>query len=323
MNSGGASAQSSRLTRAARALARDETRRERVARRERNPAEGAAILADLAAETAKLTRIHCIRYAPRDWGEVLARGPVEVPRRTHLNQLAARKALMAYRPSWFERMFGTDGDRRRLLVAKVAEAASQDEQAFRAAYKIAAAHNAEFEAAQKLMRLEPAAIQRSLTELTTFREIGPAVDGVRLHIPARGRLVGLVSALDFEDTPNEVGEAVDGGRPRFRPAPFGRRQTIYRAHVCSAALRVAAEFLSASPIDMVEIQVEADVLQPDTQEARRAQVLILKATHAAMATLDLERCDPVRAVLEMSGAMKWTADAGFQAMEGSNVGVAA
>lgn len=308
-------APTTRVERVAKRIARDQERQERLARHAEHPEVTAAEMSAMRARVRALTECHHITYDPTDWAAVAARGEVERPARSNVNEAAARKALTSYRPSLLDRIFGLDQDRRRALVARVAEAASKDEAAFRAARKIADTHNTEVEFAMRLIELDVKTITRSLNEHTSLDDIGPAIEGVRLHVPARERLVAVVAGLELEDMPDEDVDVTPAGKAVFRLLPRSAMAVLHRRNVCSAALRVAAEVLSAAPIEWVEVVVECDIVDRITQEVNRAPILHVKVGHSALSDLTLEKVDPVQTVVEFGGRMEWTQAEGFAPLD--------
>ncbi|MFN3520880.1 MAG: hypothetical protein ACK4YQ_01430 [Phenylobacterium sp.] len=305
---------SSRVERVAKRLARDKDRQDRHQRRGESPEATAAEAAALEARIAALTQVHHLAYDPQDWASVAARGEFAYPTRSNLNEAAARKALTSFRPGLLDRLLGLDQDKRRALAARVAEAAARDEAAYRVARKVVDEHNAEVQFALRLLDLDVPTIEKSLLTHTTLATIGPAIEGVRVHVPARGRLVVVVAGLDLEDMPDEGCER-QGGKLVFRPLARGAMAALHRQCVCSAALRVAAEVLSAAPVEWVEVVVECDITDRVTGQVERAQVLHVKVGHRALAETRLEDLDPVQAVKDFGGRMEWTAAESFAPIE--------
>ncbi|WP_374575378.1 hypothetical protein [Phenylobacterium sp.] len=298
----------------AKRLARDKARHDRAALRAESVNASSSDVSELRTRIAALTECHHIDYDPTDWAAVAARGEVERPVRASINEAAARKALAGYRPSLIERLFGLDQDRRRALTARVAEAASKDEAAYRAARKVADDHNAEVQFAVRLLELDVRTINTSLAENTSLDDVGPAIEGLRLHVPTRGRLVAVVSGLELEDMPDEE-IVVSAARAVFRPLSRSAMAELHRRNLCSAALRVAAEVLSACPVEWVEVVLECDITDRINQQVERAPVLHVKIGHRALVDMALETVDPVQAVTDFGARMNWSPAEGCEPIE--------
>jgi hypothetical protein len=309
-----------RLNHASRVLSRQLERAERQAqRRSGAPAPPGAMKA-YRARVAALTDCHRIAYSPMDWSSVAARGEIERPLRANLNELAARRALVAYRPTLMDRLFGLEQEKRRELAMRVAQEASKDEAAYRAACKIATEHNAEVQFAVRMVKLEIPALNKALADHGTVDDIGPAIEGFELVVPAKGRLKVVISGLELDDMPDERCEPQDDGSMVFKPLPTVVRNTLHRANLCAAALRVGTEVLSIAPVAFVDLVVECDVPDAETGEPARLPVLQLRLTHRALTETALSTADPVEAFTAFGGKMEWSAAGGVSALPPGDMG---
>src|SRR3546814_8783265 len=58
-----------------------------------------------------------------------------------------------------------------------------------------------------------------------------------------GRVVAVVDGLDLEDMPEESISLLKSGKASVKAIPVGKRHELHRDAICSAAVRVAIEFL--------------------------------------------------------------------------------
>jgi hypothetical protein len=295
-----------RLNRAAKLLDREKALEARAAERQGRTEAPAGAVSAYRARVAALTDCHRIPYAPKDWAAVAAKGLVDNPVRTNVNGAAARRALLSYRPTFWDRLFGLDQDRRRLLNARVAQEESKDEAAYRAAYKAAAEHNAEVEFAMKLVALDLRAVRASLAKNTTIGEIGPAIEGYDLTVPARGRLAVTIAGLEQDDMPDERCEIGDDGKGVYQPLSRAAMSGLHRANICSAALRVGAELLSAAPVATVEGALLGSTPVPTVTlapTAENAQVVIMRVLNPGDVTSEGVEIRNLGGLVDLEG---WT-----------------
>lgn len=272
---------------------------------------GPAAEADaLAARITELTQCHRTPYRPKDWASVAAKPRIQVVR-TNDREVEARRALHDFQPSWLERLFGSDRDRRRQLAARVAEAATQDEQAYRAAWKAAQAQNAEIDFACKLAELDLRTINDALGEHTTLSSAFGAVRRYRFSTPAKGRFQIQLEAHDLADLPCEEAERQPGGRAVFRPMPMGRRHQLHGANVCAAALRFATEMLGVLPLDQVEVVVHGDLRDRQTGLFVRHPILQMTLTHAQATAAPFASAEPMSLAAQLGARINWTIQTGF------------
>lgn len=273
---------------------------------------GPAAEADaLAQKILRLTSCHRVPYRPRDWASVAAKPRIQVVR-TNEREMEARRALNAYRPGWLEQLFGSDREKRRQLAARVAEAVTQDEQAYREAWREAVKHNTEIDFACKLAELDMRTINDSLAEHTTLPAAYEAVDRFRFSSPTKGRLQIQIEAHDLAGLPCEEAERQPGGRAVFRPMPRGRLHQLHGANVCAAALRFAVEMLGFLPLDEVEVVTHCDLRNPSTGLFERHPILQLKLTHIQAASTPFERAEPIALAAQLGAKMNWSVQSGFQ-----------
>ncbi|MDP1874380.1 hypothetical protein [Phenylobacterium sp.] len=276
---------------------------------------GPAAEADaLAARIASLIQCHRVPYKPRDWATVAARPRINIVR-TQEREAEARQALHAYQPGWLAQLFGSDRDKRRQLAARVAEAASEDEHAYRTAWREAQAHNVEIDFACKLAELDMRTINESLAEHTQLSEAYGAVERFRFCSPAKGQFQVQIEALDLAAMPAEEAERLPQGRAVFRPAPIGKRNQMQGANVCAAALRFAVEMLGFLPLDAVEVVVHGDLRDPRSGLFERHPILQLTLTHAQAAATPFERAEPMALAAQLGARISWTIQGGFAPIE--------
>lgn len=276
---------------------------------------GPAAEADALAKTVlRLTTCHRVTYRPRDWASVAGKPRIQVVR-TNEREMEARRALNAYRPGWLVQLFGADRERRRQLAAWVAEAVTQDEQAYREAWRQAQTHNTEIDFACKLAELDMRTINDSLAEHTKLAEAYDSVDRFRFASPAKGRFTIQIEAHDLSGLPCEEAERQPGGRAVFRPMPRGRLHQLHGANVCALALRFAVEMLGFLPLDEVEVITHCDLRDPHTGLYERHPILQLKLTHAQAASTPFERADPIALAAQIGARMNWSVQSGFLPIE--------
>src|SRR3546814_3525358 len=68
-----------------------------------------------------------------------------------------------------------------------------------------------------------------------------------------GRVVAVVDGLDLEDMPEESISLLKSGKASVKAIPVGKRHDLHRDAICSAAVRVAIEFMACLTIEAVEV----------------------------------------------------------------------
>lgn len=303
-----------RLERIARRDARDRATRERQTNRQKTILAPTSAAIALRTRVERLTACHRVALTGVDWMSAAARTEMPMPVRTHKRELKARKALTAYRPGFFDQIFGLEQGKRRILVTRVAMAASADEAEFQTARRVAETHNLEVHLTKRLLALDIPTLDKALPTRTRLAELGDLWEGVNLASPGRGWLTATVGGLALEDMPDETIFVTPEGQSLFKPLSALERHTLHREYVCALALRVMAELMTALPVEGVEVVVECDI--PDgAGDYDRPRILIVKAPRQVFAPLKVDALEPLAVVAQLDGRMQWAPDTGFASLD--------
>lgn len=292
--------------RAAREMARRQAEHSRLAHIELN--DGLAIT---KPELERLTTCHRSPYRKLEWRHLAARTPAPPPVRTHEREKAARRALATWQPTWQERMFGDEAQRRRQLTNKVFEAARADEIAYVQACRAAEAHNAEALMARRLLELDPKAIKEAVALKTRLVEVREGMNGVSLAQPGGGRIIALVDAIGDADVPHERITDGDPRSARRELISFAERRQIHLAAVCAVALRVGADLVSVVPVEAIEVVVECPMADPEAGRPTPKPALQLLMTVKALGELEWMKEDAVTLATSLGARMDWSIERGF------------
>lgn len=293
--------------RAAREMARRQAEHSRMAHLELN--DGLAIT---KPELERLSACHKTDYPKVDWRSLAAREPVALPTRTQARERAARHALATWKPTWQERVFGDEAQRRRQLAGRVLEASREDEAIFQQAYRQAQTHNAETFLARKLLELDPKAIRDTIALKTRLAEVRDGMNAVGLVLPGGGRIVGAAEAIPEVDIPHERITDVDPRLARREVISLVGRRQIHLAALCAVGLRVGAELVSVLPLEAVEVVVSCELPDAAGGRATLQPVLQLLMTRKALARPDWKTSDSITLATALGARMDWSIEKGFE-----------
>lgn len=292
--------------RAAREMARRQAEQGRLAHIELN--DGLAVT---RAELERLTTCHRRDYQRVDWRALAGRQAMPLPVRTQEREKAARRALATWQPSWQERMFGDEAQRRRQLAAKVFDAAREDDVAFQRATRAAQTHNAEALTARRLLELDPRAIKEAVVSKSRLAELREGMNTLGVAQPGAGRVVALAEAIQDADVAHERITDGDPRSARREPITPGERRRIHLAAVCAAALRVGAELVCVLPLETIEVVVACEAPDPAGGRPAPRPVLQLLMTTKLLAELDWKKGDAVSLATSIGARMDWSIEKGF------------
>ncbi len=299
-----------RIDRATKKALRERQRKERASGR-RSTAPEIAARYDALYET--LTRIHCVKYERLDWNDIAGAGMVEPAVRANALEQKARRALASYQPGLIDGLFGLGQDRRRALAEKVLEAAKKDAEIYARAKRAADVHNLDVSIAAGVLALDISAIEQALKAHVPAAELAPVLEGLGIHMPSPGRLVVYLDALEFDAIPDEAVELDDKGRSAYVALPPEVRQEMHLACVCSATLRVAAEVMTVTPLDVIDV-VARSFLPTARGDVEQQPVIHVKVPHQALKAMDLRRLEPVSTITALGGRIDWESGRGFAAI---------
>ncbi|MGN7986116.1 hypothetical protein ACTJKC_02190 [Pedobacter sp. 22226] len=97
---------------------------------------------------------------------------------------------------------------------------------------------------------------------------------------------------------------------------LSRFNELYQDYVCSAAIRVAREVFALLPMERVQVNAIADLLDSATGRIRPMPVLSVKFMVDNLSRLDFGRIDCWDAMLNFVHRMVFSKNSGFSAVEG-------
>lgn len=269
---------------------------------------------------AALTGAHRIEFKRRDW-LTLATTPIKpMPQRHDAHEQTAQSRLDDYQPSFFSRLLRRVEADRQQLSAKVVTARSKDDSDH--ADRVAATneHSTEVEFAQKVVERSPDALIEALDRHSALGALSFSIEGIDT-IFIGDRIVAVVDGLDFEDMPEESISLLKSGKASVKILPSTKRHEIHRDAICSAAARVALEFLGSLPIVEVEVLMLTDVLDRSSGHIESAPVLHVRMTEQAARTLNFGRADPSALIDRLGGHLEWNKKDGFRKLNPLTFGI--
>lgn len=305
-----------------RAIDRDNKRAARQRMADEMAARRRALLdasSDAASEyedmIAALAGAHRISMQRRDWLTTANAPEVPAAERDDAHERHAQSLADNYIAGWMARTFRLEARKRAALEAAIVRARQNDEAVFQARHAAAAVSNAEIAAAQRVVAKEPAAIVDALDRHSALGKLPFAVEGIEILFTDDGRIIAMVDGLDLEDMPTQSVSLLQSGKASIKAIPKGKVLELHRDNICSAAIRVALEFLQTLPIEMVEVVMHTDILDSATGHIDAAPVLHLRAAAQALAPLHLARTEAYALVDRLGGHMDWNRREGFRAID--------
>lgn len=299
------------MDRAAKQAERQRVARQNALHREAMLDASAQAAAEYEEIVEALTGAHRVSFSKRDWLTTATAPNEAAPMRRDDEELAARSRLDAYEPGWLDRVLRRGDKVRGGLADGVVAARARDDGNHSAAVEAAAARTAKAAAARRVVAREPDALVAALEEHSGLGQLPFSVEGIDTMF-IDGRVIAIVDGLDLEDMPEETVTLLKSGKASFKTLAMGKRLEMHRDAICSAALRVAIEFLATLPLDEVEVLMLTDVLDAATGHIDGSPVLHVTVAEQALSAVNLSRTDACALVERLGGHMSWSRRDGFR-----------
>lgn len=258
---------------------------------------------------AALTSVHRECSRPVHWPSLSNKQPAVD--RSESQSLEA--SLAAYRPSLWERLWGST-KRREELAAALAAARAREE----AAWSHAVAE------AEEVRRLAAHVLSGDTSAYNHVVEGSGCLDELReIGCEHRGGWVNAQMAWATirvpgpEVVPSEAKSLTASGKLSTKRVPAAAQMDVYQDFVCGVALRVARELCAVLPLQGVYCDIRAPIL--DTRTGLTPDVIVLSvlcpADRLTGGRVNFDRVDASDLVTTFQHAMKLTRGKGFLPVE--------
>lgn len=308
------------MDRAAKQAERQRVARQQAMARQAHLDASAQAASEYDAIVDALTGAHRSGMRRRDWLTTATAPEMPDPVRADAHEGAAQVRLDDYRAGWLTRTLGREGKARDRLAEGVAAARRRDDADHADALAAARRRNAEIAAARRIVERIPDAMVQALEEHSSLGTLPFSVEGLDTLF-TDGRVIAIVDGLDLEDMPEESVTLLKSGKASVKALPSGKRLEMHRDAICSAAIRVASEFLGTLALDEVEVLMTTDILDRGSGHIDGLPVLHLRVTSQAISALNLARTEPAALVERLGGHMDWNRREGFRAINPAAFGI--
>jgi len=253
-----------------------------------------------------------------NWNSFLNEPEPEKPRKTKKREGQAAVALQLYKPSFFDRLLGLEAKKRAKLKSELERALQADLSEFN---RDAAKYNEDLEdwktvrgIARGVLAADPVAYRDAISFFEPFSGISQLGTQLNCVINQYGLTIN-VSVNSSEIIPDYVLSTTATGKLSNKKMTTSRFNELYQDHVCSAAIRVARETFALLPIEQVQVNAIADLLDSSTGRIRPMPVLSVKFMKDNLSRLDFRRIDCSDAMRNFVYRMGFSRNTGFSAVE--------
>jgi hypothetical protein len=232
---------------------------------------------------------------------------------------AAAEALHAYKPNFVDRLLRRDHERNAELQHGVINARLEDERLFAEEQRKYAATYAEWQEwvsfAQRVTSRDPSnypAILETFNVLATFENLGTQiriteVSPSLLSLEALGRF--------NEAIPGEEVVLTSTGKLSSKKVAKAKYWALLQDHICSCALRLAADTLNVLPIDRVIINLGETRVSTVTGYPEPSILLGVDIARSMLQRINLAAVDPSDAMANFNVRWSFHKTKGFSPVE--------
>jgi hypothetical protein len=260
-------------------------------------------------EVNRLRSIHLEPIEPVDWNELLHAAPPFPKDAKGPRQREAEAQLTRYRPGLFDRWFGREKWKRERLTARIAEAAEEDRQAYRAWEEQVAL-------AQAMVNRDPARYVEGIERSGRFEKLAPFCSGFQFKPTADPeRIEGEFHVHPAQVVPKQMKTLTKSGKLSVKEMPKTQYYALEQDFVCSCVIRVALELFALLPVGTVYLHALDERMNPSTGFREPAVLLSAKLERRVLYSLNWHAMDCSEAMVNFEHRMKFWKTRGFEPVE--------
>jgi hypothetical protein len=254
-----------------------------------------------------LIKMHCNPLRPIDWRNIAELRNPSPPAYSSTEEMAAVERRQSFRSNLFQRLFDLDSNRIAALDEEVEAAKERD----RIRHKeILSAFEATAERVKERRDMAKKIIAGNMDaycQVMDGCDIGasPLLARHIVHSFIDSKTVEIFAYLNGEDViPTQTKSLLASGRVSVKKAKKKESTLLYQDYLCSAALRVALDFMAILPVDRVLIHGFAPGTDSATGLDCERCLLSCLLEREKLKTVILDQIDPSDCVSSFTNVMK-------------------
>lgn len=266
-----------------------------------------------------LTSLHKETGPEWDWRNVLEAQQPTQPARGTAWEAQAQHQRSSYVPGFFENLFGTSKKRFAELDQAIIAARASDDAAYQAALgewrSAVETWQYERQLADRVLRGDLTGYRDALDYAGAFDEVADFGTVVESASAQPDAIAVTADIRDKEIVPTEIVKTTASGKLSTKNMPKGQYWELYQDHVCSCALRLAAETFAALPVDRVIVNMGSQEISSRTGHPEFVTWLAVHFTRKQLKKINMNRIDPSDSMANFDCRMKFAKTKGFSPVE--------
>jgi len=260
-----------------------------------------------------------------DWAALLNEAVPDEPVLSNRNEKNANAKLLAFKPSFFDKIFGTSRKKIEMLTRQMELAKEVDLTDYNTQLR---KHKEAIEEQQALKRIAAGILENNIHSykdaieyFKPFSEIGELGSKLDLDVTAHNATLHLhVNSASI--IPGYTLSLTSTGKLSQKNISATKYNELYQDYVCSCILRVARETLAYLPVNLVVVNAMAEIHNTATGITKEETIVSVAIDPAILNTLNFDLIDPSDSMKNFICNMKFgktTGFAGVQKIEAGNL----
>ncbi len=255
---------------------------------------------------------------PIDWKQIEETEKPTEPILETKNEIVAKNKLDSFKPSFFDKVFGSTQKKIHQLSQQVEQAKQKDQKEFEIAYKNYLDELNNWNELQEICagikRKDPESYKNALQYFDPFSDIGELGTKISFNFEENHIDIDLhVNSLDV--IPDYELRQTSTGKLSKKNMPKTRYNELYQDHICSASMRIAREVFAYLPIDYARINAMSKIVNTKTGHLEEQPILSVIFPPQTIDSLNLETIDPSDSMQNFVHNMKFSKTKGFSVIE--------
>lgn len=267
-------------------------------------------------ETIQSVHKNCTE--PIDWKQIEETEKPTEPILETKNEIVAKNKLDNFKPSFFDKIFGSTQKKINRLSQQIEQAKQKDQKEFDIAYRSYLDElnnwNELQEISTGIKKKEPESYKNALQYFDPFSDIGEL--GTKISFKFEGNHIDIdlhVNSLDV--IPDYELRQTSTGKLSKKNMPKTRYNELYQDHICSASMRIAREVFAYLPIDYARINAMSKIVNTRTGHLEEQPILSVIFPPQTIESLNLETIDPSDSMQNFVHNMKFSKTKGFSIVD--------
>jgi hypothetical protein len=249
-----------------------------------------------------------------NWQEIMNEPEPARPVVKYDHLQAAKKNLESYKPSFFDKLFGSSKAKIKRLEGLVAMAPHEDKKVYEKEWN---QYNSDHTAWQEniafakgILASDVETYKKVIEELKPFEDIKELGSGLDIIFEKKYVVVTLL-ANGITVIPDFVLSQTAAGKVSKKKMPVQKYYELYQDYICSCALRIAREIFSFLPLEFVIVHVTSELVNSSTGHLEQQTILSIAFPKLTLDKLNFGSIDPSDSMRNFKHNMNFSKTAGF------------